>query len=109
MSILIKILVIIDPKSDAAKLRNFATSISDELVQKTKSIMDDVEKYGDSALLAYTEKFDGIRLNSLTPQISAATRVRGSTVPSFEGGDIATILLTPATFAGVAHITILLG
>src|ERR671932_2547273 len=65
MSILIKILVITDPKSDAAKLRNFATSISDELVQKTKSIMDDVEKYGDSALLAYTEKFDGIRLNSL--------------------------------------------
>src|SRR5918912_3694930 len=65
MSILIKTLVIIDPKSDAAKLRNFATSISDDLVQKTKSIMDDVEKYGDSALLAYTEKFDGIRLDSL--------------------------------------------
>ncbi|HYZ51573.1 MAG TPA: histidinol dehydrogenase, partial [Nitrososphaeraceae archaeon] len=65
MSILIKILVIIDPKSDAAKLRNFATNISDDLVQKTKSIMNDVEKYGDSALLAYTEKFDGIRLNSL--------------------------------------------
>jgi histidinol dehydrogenase len=65
MSILIKILVIIDPKSDAAKLRNFATSISDDLVQKTKSIMNDVERYGDSALLAYTEKFDGIRLNSL--------------------------------------------
>ena len=52
MSILIKTLVIIDPKSDAAKLRNFATGISDDLVQKTKSIMDDVEKYGDSALLA---------------------------------------------------------
>lgn len=65
MSILIKILVIIDPKSDAAKLRNFATSISDDLVQKTKSIMNKVEKYGDSALLAYTEKFDGIRLDSL--------------------------------------------
>jgi histidinol dehydrogenase len=65
MSILIKILVIIDPKSDAAKLRNFAANISDDLVQKTKSIMNDVEKYGDSALLAYTEKFDGIRLNSL--------------------------------------------
>ena len=65
MSILIKILVITDPKSDAAKLRNFATSISDDLVQKTKSIMNNVEKYGDSALLAYTEKFDGIRLDSL--------------------------------------------
>jgi len=65
MSTLIKILVIINPKSDAAKLRNFATSISDDLVQKTKSIMNNVEKYGDSALLAYTEKFDGIRLDSL--------------------------------------------
>src|SRR5919202_753020 len=65
MSILIKTLVIIYPKSDAAKLRNFATSISDDLVQKTKSIMNNVEKYGDSALLAYTEKFDGIRLDSL--------------------------------------------
>jgi histidinol dehydrogenase len=65
MSILIKTLVVIDPKSDAAKVRNFATGISDELVQKTKSIMDDVEKYGDSALLSYTEKFDGVRLNSL--------------------------------------------
>src|SRR5918912_497790 len=65
MSTLIKILVIIDPKSDAAKLRNFATSISDDLVQKTKSIMNNVEKYGNSALLDYTEKFDGIRLDSL--------------------------------------------
>src|ERR671931_480084 len=63
--IMIKTLVVIDPKSDAAKVRNFATGISDELVQKTKSIMDDVEKYGDSALLSYTEKFDSVRLNSL--------------------------------------------
>ena len=48
MSILIKILVIIDPKSDAAKLRNFATSISDDLVQKTKSIMNDDSVYKDN-------------------------------------------------------------
>jgi histidinol dehydrogenase len=27
--------------------------------------MDDVAKYGDSALIDYTEKFDGVRLNSL--------------------------------------------
>jgi histidinol dehydrogenase len=62
---LIKTIVIIDPRSDVAKLRNSISSISDDLFQKTKSIMDDVAKYGDSALVDYTEKFDGVRLNSL--------------------------------------------
>jgi histidinol dehydrogenase len=62
---LIKTIVIIDPRSDVAKLRNSISSISDDLFQKTKSIMDDVAKYGDSALIDYTEKFDGVRLNSL--------------------------------------------
>ena len=62
---MIKTIVIIDPRSDVAKLRNSISSISDDLFQKTKSIMDDVAKYGDSALFDYTEKFDGVRLNSL--------------------------------------------
>jgi histidinol dehydrogenase len=62
---LIKTVVIINAKSDAAKLRNSISSISDNLIQKTKFIMDDVAKYGDSALRAYTEKFDGVQLNSL--------------------------------------------
>jgi histidinol dehydrogenase len=62
---LIKTIVIIDSRSDVAKLRNSISSISDDLFQKTKSIMDDVAKYGDSALIDYTEKFDGVRLNSL--------------------------------------------
>jgi histidinol dehydrogenase len=62
---LIKTINIIDSRSDAAKLRNSISSISDDLFQKTKLIMDDVAKYGDSALFDYTEKFDGVRLNSL--------------------------------------------
>ncbi|HZA06997.1 MAG TPA: histidinol dehydrogenase [Nitrososphaeraceae archaeon] len=62
---MIKTIIIIDPRSDAAKLRNSISSISDDLFQKTKLIMDDVAKYGDSALFDYTEKFDGVRLNSL--------------------------------------------
>lgn len=62
---MIKTIVIIDPRSDVEKLRNSISSISDDLFQKTKSIMDDVAKYGDSALIDYTEKFDGVQLNSL--------------------------------------------
>jgi histidinol dehydrogenase len=60
-----KTIVILDAKSDAAKLRNSISEISDDLIQKTKLIMDDVVKYTDSALIDYTEKFDGVRLNSL--------------------------------------------
>jgi histidinol dehydrogenase len=60
-----KTIVVLDPKSDAEKLRNSISEISDDLIQKTKYIMDDVAKYDDSALIDYTEKFDGVRLNSL--------------------------------------------
>src|SRR5690349_22644990 len=60
-----KTIVILDAKSDAAKLRNSIGAISDDLIQKTKLIMDEVAKYGDSALIDYTEKFDGVRLDSL--------------------------------------------
>jgi histidinol dehydrogenase len=64
---LIKTLIITDVKSDAAKLRNSITSstIPDELVIRTKSIMDDISKYGDSAVKRYTEQFDGVKLNLL--------------------------------------------
>src|SRR6476620_134757 len=60
-----KTMVILDAKSDAAKLRNSIGAISDDFIQKTKLIMDEVAKYGDSALIDYTEKFDGVRLDSL--------------------------------------------
>ncbi len=46
---------------------------------------------------------------SLTPQISAETNVSGSIFPFNLVGVIATILLTPANFAGVTHIMSVLG
>jgi len=63
---LIKTIIVENAKSDAENLRNSSDSISDdELIQRTKEIMGDIEKYGDSAIMDYEEKFDGVRLNSL--------------------------------------------
>jgi histidinol dehydrogenase len=62
---LIKTIIVKNAKSDAENLRNSSNIISDELIQRTKGIMEDVEKYGDSAIINYEEKFDGVRLNSL--------------------------------------------
>jgi histidinol dehydrogenase len=63
---LIKTIIVDNAKSDAENLRNSSDSISDdELIQRTKGIMGDIEKYGDSAIMDYEEKFDGVRLNSL--------------------------------------------
>jgi histidinol dehydrogenase len=64
---LIKTIIIKDAKSDAENLRNSSNSISDddELIQRIKGIMGDIEKYGDSAIRDYEEKFDGVKLNSL--------------------------------------------
>ena len=64
---MIKTIIIKDAKSDAENLRNSSNSISDddELIQRIKGIMRDIEKYGDSAIRDYEEKFDGVKLNSL--------------------------------------------
>ena len=62
---MIRTIIVKNAKSDAENLRNSSNSISNELIQKTKMIMEDIEKYGDSAIMDYEEKFDGIRLNSL--------------------------------------------
>lgn len=65
---MIKTIIIENAKSDAENLRNSSNSISDdndELIQRIKGIMRDIEKYGDSAIMDYAEKFDGVKLNSL--------------------------------------------
>jgi histidinol dehydrogenase len=62
---LIKTIIITDAKADAAKLRKSGISISDELIQNVSSIMNDVIEHGDAAILDYTEKLEGVRLNSL--------------------------------------------
>lgn len=59
-----KILDVADPAAEAARLRR-ATAIPDSLLEDAKAIMKGVAEYGDSAVLDYTAKFDGVRLDSL--------------------------------------------
>jgi len=62
---LIKTIIVTNAKEDAAKLRNAGISISDQLIQGVASIMNDVAERGDAAIIDYTEKLDGVRLDSL--------------------------------------------
>ena len=59
-----KIIHVADPASEAAQLRK-ATIIQDSLLEYSKAIMRDVAQHGDPAVLNYTSKFDGARLDSL--------------------------------------------
>ena len=58
------IIYVTDPASEAAQLRK-ATIIQDSLLDYAKTIMRDVAEHGDPAVLNYTSKFDGVRLDSL--------------------------------------------
>lgn len=75
----IRSIFITDGKTEAAKLRNSTGAISDSSIQNIKSIMDEVERYGDSAIIKYTKKLDGVKLKTLkvtTEEIKQAyTRV----------------------------------
>jgi histidinol dehydrogenase len=59
-----KIIHVVDPASVAAQLHK-ATIIQDSLLEDAKAIMRDVAEHGDHAVLNYTSKFDGARLDSL--------------------------------------------
>lgn len=59
-----KIINVAEPVAEAAQLRK-ATAIPDSLLEDAKSIMKGVSEHGDSAVLDYTAKFDGVRLGSL--------------------------------------------
>jgi histidinol dehydrogenase len=55
---------VVDPKADAARLRGSMSDALSSLILKVKPIMDDVAHRGDSAIAGYTEKFEGVRLDS---------------------------------------------
>ncbi|NOJ26904.1 MAG: histidinol dehydrogenase [Nitrososphaera sp.] len=59
-----KIIGVVDPLSEAARLRK-TTEIGESLIAQTKEIMGDVAKHGDLAVLDYVAKFDGVRLDSV--------------------------------------------
>jgi histidinol dehydrogenase len=59
-----KIIHVADPANVPMQLRK-ATIIQDSLLEDAKAIMRDVSEHGDPAVLNYTSKFDGARLDSL--------------------------------------------
>ncbi|HJU35302.1 MAG TPA: histidinol dehydrogenase [Nitrososphaera sp.] len=59
-----RIIYVTDPASEAKQFRK-AAAIPDSLLEDTRVIMKDVAEYGDPAILNYTSKFDGARLDSL--------------------------------------------
>lgn len=54
-----------EPAIEAAKLRKSTNMISDALMAQARAIMDDVSTHGDPAVIAYTAKFDGVKIDSL--------------------------------------------
>lgn len=59
-----KIIHVTDPAREAAQFRK-ASTIQDSLLEDARAIMRDVAEHGDHAVLNYTSKFDGARLDSL--------------------------------------------
>lgn len=59
-----KILNVAEPALSAAGLRK-SVSVSNELMAQAVAIMRDVQEHGDAAVIDYTAKFDGVRLESL--------------------------------------------
>jgi histidinol dehydrogenase len=59
-----KTINVADPAAEVSQLRK-VTTIQDSLVEDTKTIMKGVAEHGDHAVLSYTSKFDGARLDSL--------------------------------------------
>lgn len=59
-----KVIYVADPAADAAGLRK-SVAIPDSMLQNASEIMNAVAAGGDSALLAYAEKFDGARPGAL--------------------------------------------
>ncbi len=60
-----KVVNVAEPAAEAARLRRSANAISDNLMAQAKAIMDGVSAHGDSAVIDYTAKFDGVHLDSL--------------------------------------------
>lgn len=50
---------------DVAKLRNTHVTLSNDIIKKTRDIVTSVEKSGDSALLKFTQEFEGVNLKTL--------------------------------------------
>jgi histidinol dehydrogenase len=70
-----KVVYVTGVAAEAVNLRKSTNNISDPLMAQARAIMDDVSVHGDPAVLEYTAKFDGVKLDSIrvsTEEIDAA-------------------------------------
>src|SRR5215208_7191933 len=74
-----KIIHVADPAREAAQFRK-TTTIQDSLLEDAKAIMRDVAEHGDHAVLNYTSKFDGTRLDK--SELAILKRLKGIVVSS---------------------------
>jgi histidinol dehydrogenase len=61
----LRIVNVKDVQLDVAKLRNTHVTLSDDIIKRTRDIVTSVEKSGDSALLKFTQEFEGVNLKTL--------------------------------------------
>lgn len=73
-----------DPKEVIAGLRRPGGFRSPEIRDTARSIVEDVRRRGDEALLEYTERFDGVRPDPIRVAKGALTRARQGLSPEVE-------------------------
>jgi histidinol dehydrogenase len=72
------------PAEIVGKLRRPGGFLSQAVRDSARRIVEDVRDRGDAALLEYTERFDGVRLQEIQVPQSEIDKARGSLSPEFE-------------------------
>jgi histidinol dehydrogenase len=72
------------PAEIVGRLRRPGGFLSQAVRDSARRIVEDVRDRGDAALLEYTERFDGVRLQEIQVPQSEIDKARGSLSPEFE-------------------------
>lgn len=68
----IRLLSTIDPSflRQFAAIRQRGAGLSQQVEEQARTIVEEVRRHGDRAVISYTERFDGVRLKPATMQVS---------------------------------------
>ena len=73
-----------DPRELVAQLRRPGGFLSEKVRESVRRIVADVRRRGDEALLEYTERFDGVRLEKIRVPLKEMERARTTLSPELE-------------------------
>src|SRR3989337_2056544 len=73
-----------DPKNIVAQLRRPGGFLGEKVRETARRIVADVRDRGDEALLEYTERFDGVRLEKIRVPAEEMERARTTLSPEVE-------------------------